>query len=231
MQQGYIVIAPDYRGSTGYGKDFYELIDYGGLESEDSLAARDFMVENCELVDPERVGILGWSHGGLHTVWNAFKYPEKYKVAYACVPVSDVVARMGYKTDNYRGLFSAPFHVGKTAYDDVKEYQRRSPAWNAVKLKIPMLIHTTENDQDVNLLEVKHLIEALIAAGNVPGKDFWYKIYPPTPGAHSFNRLDERFSVGVRAEVYDFLATYLKPPKPNPVTKYIGAPNPLDKKP
>jgi dipeptidyl aminopeptidase/acylaminoacyl peptidase len=225
--QGYIVIAPEYRGSTGYGKDFYELIDYGGLETEDCLVARDYMVENSEIVDSKRVGIIGWSHGGLNAVWSAFKYPGSYKVAYACVPVSDIVARMGYKDNWYRELFSEKYHIGKTAYENVSEYMRRSPAWNAVKLKIPLLIHSTENDQDVNVLEVRHLVESLIAAGNEPGKDFWYKIYSPSPAAHTFNRTDERFALGVRGEVYEFLSKYLNPPKSNPLTKYIGTPNPL----
>jgi dipeptidyl aminopeptidase/acylaminoacyl peptidase len=225
--QGYLVIAPEYRGSTGYGKDFYELIDYGGLETEDCLTARDYMVENCELVDSNRVGIIGWSHGGLNTVWSAFKYPDSYRVAYAGVPVSDIIARIGYKSDYYKEMFAAPYHIGKTAYEDVSEYKRRSPAWNAVKLKIPLLIHSTENDQDVNFLEVTHLVEALIAAGNEPGKDFWYKIYPPTPAAHTFNRTDERFALGVRGEVYEFLSKYLNPPKSNPLKKYISTPNPL----
>ena len=228
MDQGYVVIAPEYRGSTGYGKDFYDLIDYGGLETEDCLAARDYMVDNCESVDPERIGIMGWSHGGLNTVWSAFKYPESYRVAYAGVPVSDIIARMGYKSDNYRAIFSAPHHIGKTASEDVAEYRRRSPAWNAVKLRIPLLIHSTENDQDVNFIEVRHLVEALIAAGNVPGRDFWYKIFTPTPAAHTFNRTDERFALGVRGEVYEFISKYLNPPKPNPLKKYIGTPNPLD---
>jgi len=43
------------------------------------------------------VGILGWSHGGMITLMNIFEHPTDYKVAYAGVPVSDLVARMGYK--------------------------------------------------------------------------------------------------------------------------------------
>ena len=228
MAQGYIVIAPEYRGSTGYGRMFYELIDYGGLESEDTFAARNFMVENCDLVDPERVGILGWSHGGMHTVFNVFKHPEAYQAAHASVPVSDIVSRMGYKNQRYRNLFEAEYHIGKSAYANVNEYRRRSPAWNAKKLEVPLLIHTTKNDQDVNVLEVEHLIKSLIAAGNVPGEDFWYKVYPPTPGAHGFSGFDTKFSKGVRGEIYEFLAKYLNPPKPNPLGKYIGTPNPLE---
>jgi dipeptidyl aminopeptidase/acylaminoacyl peptidase len=59
LQQGYIIVSPEYRGSTGYGELHYKLIDYGGLEVEDTFAARNWMVENCELVDSDRVGIMG----------------------------------------------------------------------------------------------------------------------------------------------------------------------------
>jgi dienelactone hydrolase len=225
--QGYIVAAPDYRGSTGYGKGYFEKIDYGGLEVEDTLATRDHMVESCEFVDPDRVGILGWSHGGLHTLFNIFKYPKSYQAAYASVPVSDIIARMGYKSQGYRDNFEAKYHIGKSGNDNVAEYRRRSPAWNVTKLETPLLIHTTENDHDVNVLEVEHLIKSLIAKGNKPGEDFWYTVYPPTPGDHTFNRLDTSFAMGVRAEVYDFLAMYLEPENPNPLERFKGSPNPL----
>src|SRR5207302_375395 len=82
-------------------------------------------------IDPQRVGIMGWSHGGLITLMNLFAHPKDYQVGYAGVPVCDLVARMGYKGQGYRDLFSAPYHIGKTAEDDVNEYRRRSPAWNA----------------------------------------------------------------------------------------------------
>lgn len=209
IEQGYVVIAPDYRGSTGYGGNFYRLIDYGGTEIEDTFAARNWAVENLP-VDSQRVGILGWSHGGLHTLINIFNHPTSYKVAYAGVPVSDLVARMGYKTEAYRQLFSAPYHIGKTANDNVNEYRRRSPAWNAEKLQTPLLIHTNTNDEDVNVLEVEHLIQALKAAG----KQFEYKIYQNAPGGHAFNRLDTGLARESRLEVYRFLAKYLNPPNP-----------------
>ncbi len=208
LQQGYLVIAPDYRGSTGYGEKFYKMIDYGGLEIEDTFAARSWMVENCELVDPKRVGILGWSHGGLHTLMNIFNHPDDYVAAYACVPVSDLVARMGYQTQHYRDLYSAEYHIGKTAHEAVDEYRRRSPVWNADKLQTPLLIHTTTNDEDVNVLEVEHLIKSLKAAN----KKFEYKIYDNAPGGHAFNRLDTPFARDSRKEAYQFLARYLAPP-------------------
>ncbi|MFU8844992.1 MAG: alpha/beta hydrolase family protein, partial [Bacteroidales bacterium] len=80
IAQQYIVVAPEYRGSTGYGKKMYELIDYGGLENADVKASRDYMVENYGFVDAKRVGIIGWSHGGMIALMNVFEYPKDYQV-------------------------------------------------------------------------------------------------------------------------------------------------------
>lgn len=210
--QGYVVVAPEYRGSTGYGRGTYNAIDYGGVEIEDTQASKDYMLANYDFIDRNRVGILGWSHGGLHTLMTIFKYPKDYKVAYAGMPVSDLVARMGYKTQSYRNLYSANYHIGKTAYADVDEYRRRSPAWNAEKLQTPLLVHTNTNDEDVNVLEVEHLIQALKAEGKE--NLFQYKIYEDMPGGHSFNRMDYKEARESRLEIYKFLSNYLKPNKP-----------------
>jgi len=206
IEQGYIVVAPEYRGSTGYGSEFYKAIDYGGLEVDDVVAARDWAVENLPLADATRVGIVGWSHGGLISLLSVFNHPDKFQVAYAGVPVSDLVARMGYSDDSYRKEFSAKYHLGKTAHEDVEQYRKRSPAWQAGKLKTPLLIHTTTNDRDVNVIEVEHLIKALKAEG----KDFQYKVYQDAPGGHSFNRIDTPLARESRQEIYAFLAKYLK---------------------
>ncbi len=210
MSQGYIVVAAEYRGSTGYGRGMYQSIDYGGLEIEDVYASRNYMVENYDIVDANRVGIMGWSHGGLITLFNIFNHGKDYKVAYAGVPVSDLIARMGYKTQGYRDLYSADFHIGKTAYENVEEYKKRSPAWHAEKLNTPLLIHTNTNDQDVNVLEVEHLIKSLKAAD----KKFEYEIYEDIPGAHSFDRIDTKKAQEVRVKIYKFLAGYLSPETP-----------------
>ncbi len=210
ITQGYIVIASEYRGSTGYGRGMYESIDYGGREVEDVYAGRNYMLTNYDFVDKSRVGILGWSHGGLITLMNIFNHPKDYKVAFAGVPVSDLIARMGYQTEGYRRLYSAPYHIGKTAHQDVEEYRRRSPAWNAEKLQTPLLIHTNTNDEDVNVLEVEHLIQALKAAG----KKFEYEIFQDAPGGHSFDRLDTMMAKKIRFKIYKFLAKYLNPPNP-----------------
>jgi dipeptidyl aminopeptidase/acylaminoacyl peptidase len=210
IEQGYAVIAPEYRGSSGYGAEFWKQIDYGGLEIEDVFAAKKWMLENNPKVDPERVGILGWSHGGLITLMNLFQHPQDFRVGYAGVPVTDLVARMGYKGQGYRDEFSAATHIGKTVEENVAEYRRRSPVTHAAKLRAPLLIHTTTNDEDVNVLEVEALINALKAAG----KEFEYRIYTNAPGGHTFNRLDTKFARESRNDIWRFLAKHLKPATP-----------------
>lgn len=210
MAQGYIVIAPEYRGSTGYGKSYWERIDYGGLEVEDADASRNYMVENYDIVDNGRIGILGWSHGGMISLLAVFNHPDHYNVCFAGVPVSDLIARMGYQDDEYRALYSADYHLGKTAQENVEEYKKRSPAWNTSKLKTPLLIHTNTNDDDVNVLEVEHLIKGLKA----DGKKFEYEIFQDVEGGHSFDRIDTRTAKEIRLKIYAFLNRYLQPPSP-----------------
>ena len=212
VSQGYIVVAAEYRGSTGYGAGMYRRIDYGGLEVEDVDASRKYMIENYDIVDSERVGVVGWSHGGLIGLFCIFDHPEAYQACFAGVPVSDVIARMGYKDDSYRDLYSASYHIGKTADENVAEYRKRSPAWQVDRYRnTPLLIHTNTNDEDVNVLEVEHLIKSLKAAGK---NNFKYRIFEAMPGGHSFDRMDYRDARKIRLDIYNFLNSELKPPKP-----------------
>jgi dipeptidyl aminopeptidase/acylaminoacyl peptidase len=253
VEQGYSIVAPDYRGSTGYGRGFYEEIDYGGLEVDDVYAGCQWMPDEHDFLDPnswqkshttrfagesacatsmdqlfaapsgagfslprllpqaaKRVGIAGWSHGGLIALMNIFQHPQTYAVAYAGVPVSDLVARMGYESESYRQQYSAPYHIGKTVREDIQEYLRRSPYFHASELQTPLLIHSNTIDEDVNVLEVQHLIDSLKAAG----KKFEYKIYENAPGGHRLNRTDTKLAKESRREVYLFLASYLHPANP-----------------
>ena len=210
IAQGYVVTAPEYRGSTGYGRTFQRQIDYGGREVDDTKASRDYMLQTYDFIDKSRVGIIGWSHGGMLTLLNLFRFPESYAVGYAGVPVSDLVARMGYMNEEYRKLFSADYHLGKEVFQNVAEYRKRSPAWNAEKLKTPLLIHANTNDEDVNILEVEHLIKSLKAEN----KKFEYKIYDSFPGGHHFDRIDNYASKEIRMKVYQFLQPILKPATP-----------------
>jgi len=212
VSQGYIVTAAEYRGSTGYGAAMYNRIDYGGLEVQDVDASRQYMIDNYTIVDKDRVGIIGWSHGAYIALFNIFEYPENYKVAFTGVPVSDLIARMGYKDQEYRDLYSEQPAIGKPADENVAEYRKRSPAWQTSKYRnTPLLIHTNTNDEDVNVLEVEHLIKSLKAEGK---SNFSYEIFENMPGGHSFDRMDYMAAKEIRMKIYNHLNKYLAPPKP-----------------
>jgi dipeptidyl aminopeptidase/acylaminoacyl peptidase len=72
VERGYVVICPEYRGSTGYGEKHYKEIDYGGYEIDDVMSAVTFL-KTLPHVDQERLGIMGWSHGGYITLFSVFR--------------------------------------------------------------------------------------------------------------------------------------------------------------
>ena len=205
LEEGWVVLAPEYRGSTGYGKAFHDAIDYGGLEVDDVVAGLDWAVSELPYVDGSRAAIAGWSHGGLIALMAVTRHPEKFRAAYAGVPVTDLVTRLGYHEQSYEDLFAAKHHVGKKVVEDVDEYRRRSPVYWASKLKTPLLLHATTNDRDVNVIETENLIAALKAAG----KSFEHRIYEDAPAGHSFNRIDTRLAKESRKEIWAFLGKHL----------------------
>lgn len=207
VAEGYIVIAPEYRGSTGYGRAHYDAIDYGGKEVEDCIAGRDYLVEFVPEVDPQRIGILGWSHGGFITLHAIFRQPEKFRAAVEIVGVADLVQRMGYKTDSYRRTFAEQPGFGGTANEKLEIYLDRSPYYHAAKLRTPLLIHAADNDDDVNIIETQRLIDALKAAG----KQFEYEIYHAPPGGHAFNRIQSKQAEDSWQKILAFLRRHLQP--------------------
>src|SRR4029077_10514059 len=62
VERGYVIIAPDYRGSTGYGAAHYNAIDYGGMEVDDVASAVDYL-RTLPYVDQDRLRIMRWRHG------------------------------------------------------------------------------------------------------------------------------------------------------------------------
>lgn len=208
IEQGYVVVAPEYRGSTGYGREHYEAIDYGGDEIADTLAARNWVADRSD-VDEERIGVAGWSHGGLHALLSVFRYPDSYATAYAGAPVSDLLERWKYKGEGYRRLYTASYHLGTSPVADPELYRERSPAHQAVATGVPLRIHATTNDGDVHHREIESLVESLRGAG----ADFEFESYDDAPGGHRFELNESRFARESRETVYDFLAEQLSPPR------------------
>jgi len=106
------------------------------------------------------------------------------------------------------------YHIGKTVRQDIADNKRRSPVWNVDKLDVPLLIHTSTNDEDVNVIEVEHLIQALKAAN----KKFEYKVFDDAPGGHSFDAWTCRRRGRRGPKIWAFLARHLKPAPPAALT-------------
>lgn len=189
VQRGYVIVAPDYRGSTGHGADHYNAIDYGGKELDDVMAAYDHL-KTLPYVDPDRVGVMGWSHGGFIASHLVMRDETPFKVAAAIVPVTNLVFRLGYKGPNYQRSFSTQAGLRGLPHERQDEYIKRSPLYQVEKLKVPILVHVATNDLDVNYVEDQQMVWKLRALKPELSET---KIYvdPPTwgsSGGHAFSR-------------------------------------------
>src|SRR5437870_8005070 len=88
VNQGYMVIAPNYRGSTGYGKEFQQanLFDMGGGDLQDVLAAADW-IKQTGYIDPKKLILMGGSYGGYKTLMGGSQEPEPGGAGGATLPV------------------------------------------------------------------------------------------------------------------------------------------------
>ena len=161
VDRGYVVLAPEYRGSTGYGKAHHEAIDYGGFEVEDCLTAVDYMKVHMPHVDPTRLGIIGWSHGGFIALHSIFRDQTSFRAVAAMVPVTNLVFRLSYKGPHYARLFTDQVNFGGPVHERPEIYIERSPLYHIDKLRTPLLVHVADNDKDVNFEEAQQLIDAL----------------------------------------------------------------------
>ena len=189
VQRGYVIIAPDYRGSTGYGEAFYKKIDYGGAEVDDVVASYDYL-KTLSYVDPDRVGIMGWSHGGFITSHVLFRKEHPFKSGAAIVPVTNLVFRLSFKGPGYQRDYAAEESIQGLPFEKRDEYIKRSPVFHVENLKVPMLCHVATNDLDVNFVEDQQMIYTLMA---LKPKLAETKIYVdpapgPASGGHTFSR-------------------------------------------
>ena len=160
VDRGYVVICPDYRGSTGYGEAHYKKIDYGGYEVDDSMSAVNYL-KTLPYVDQDRLGVMGWSHGGYITLFSVFRDATPFKAAAAIVPVTNLVFRLSYKGPGYQESFATQERIQGLPFEKRDEYIKRSPLYHVDKLKTPLLVHVATNDEDVNFVEDQQIVDAL----------------------------------------------------------------------
>jgi dipeptidyl aminopeptidase/acylaminoacyl peptidase len=189
VQKGYVIIAPEYRGSTGYGEKHYLAIDYGGYEIDDTISAVDYL-KTLPHVDPDRLGIMGWSHGGFIALHSVFREKHPFRASVAMVPVTNLFFRLSYKGPGYQRSFATMERVLGLPFEKRDIYKARSPIYHVDKLQVPLLVHVATNDTDVNFEEAEQIIDALRARKPNLAQT---KVYVnPTPGptsvGHTFNR-------------------------------------------
>jgi dipeptidyl aminopeptidase/acylaminoacyl peptidase len=160
VERGYVIIAPEYRGSTGYGAAHYNAIDYGGKEVEDVASAVEFL-KTLPHVDQDRLGMMGWSHGGYITALNLFRDRHPFKAGAAIVPVTNLVFRLSYKGPGYQRNFSTQAGIRGLPFEKRDEYIKRSPLYHVDKLQVPILVHVATNDTDVDYVEDQQMVDAL----------------------------------------------------------------------
>ncbi len=189
VERGYVVICPEYRGSTGYGEKHYTEIDYGGYEIDDVMSSVDFL-KTLPHVDSERLGIMGWSHGGYITLFSVFRDTTPFKAAAAIVPVTNLIHRLSFSGPGYQRSFATQKRIGGLPFEKRDEYIKRSPLYHVDQLKTPLLVHVATNDTDVYYFEDQQIVDALRSRKSDLAETKVYVDPPPGPasGGHTFSR-------------------------------------------
>ena len=189
VDRGYVIICPDYRGSTGYGEAYHNAIDYGGYEVDDVLSAVEYL-KTLPYVDPERLGVMGWSHGGYITLFTVFRDRTPFKAAAAIVPVTNLVFRLSYKGPGYQRSFATQKRIGGLPFEKPEIYIERSPLYHVDKLQVPLLVHVATNDTDVDFVEDRQMVDALRSRKADLAETKIYVDPPPghAGGGHTFSR-------------------------------------------
>ncbi|MBA2302917.1 MAG: S9 family peptidase [Acidobacteria bacterium] len=189
VERGYVVICPEYRGSTGYGEKHYNEIDYGGYEIDDVMTAADYL-KSLSHVDGDRLGIMGWSHGGYITLFSVFRDKTPFKAASAMVPVTNLIHRLSFSGPGYQRSFATQKRIGGLPFEKRDEYIARSPLYHVDKLQTPLLVHVATNDRDVWFYEDQQIVDALRSRKPDLAETKVYVDPPvgPASGGHTFNR-------------------------------------------
>jgi dipeptidyl aminopeptidase/acylaminoacyl peptidase len=162
VQRGYVVITPDYRGSTGYGEPYYKMIDYGGKEVDDVLSAVDYL-KTLPYVDMDRLGIMGWSHGAFITAHILFRGEIPFRAGAAIVPVTNLIFRLSDHGPGYQRSYAAQPGIQGLPFENPEEYIKRSPIYHVQNLQVPILVHVATNDCDVYFREDQQMVYTLRA--------------------------------------------------------------------
>lgn len=197
--RGYYVFRPNPRGSYGQGEVFTQanIKDFGYGDLRDVLTGLD-AVENAAPIDPERIGITGWSYGGYMTMW-ALTQTTRFKAAVSGAGLSNW---QSYYGTNNIDTWMLPY-FGASVYEDPKIYERSSPLTFIKNVRTPTLLLSGDRDAEVPITQSYEYWNALRRLG-VKAE---FVVYPDE-GHFFFKRADQ---VDVLTRLVGWFDTYLKP--------------------
>jgi dipeptidyl aminopeptidase/acylaminoacyl peptidase len=201
VNQGYMVLAPNYRGSTGYGKEFQQanLFDMGGGDLQDVLAGVDWIKQTGHL-DPKKIAVMGGSYGGYLSMMALTKAPEVWAAGVPIVPFVNWFTEIENEDPVLQQSDLA------TMGDPVKNkalYEERSPINFIDQIKAPVLLLAGGHDPRCPKSETQQLVDAIKKRGGTVD----YKIYENE--GHGFARVENQIDAYKR--VADFLLAHVVP--------------------
>jgi dipeptidyl aminopeptidase/acylaminoacyl peptidase len=158
--RGFAVLQPNYRGSSGYGDAWFQKNGFKSWRTAigDVLDAGRWLVAQG-IADPAKLGIVGWSYGGYAALQSAVVDSSVFKAVVAIAPVTDLQALKEEHRD-WSDYYLVMDYVGDGAH--VRE---GSPAQNANKIKVPVLIFHGALDSNVAVAQSKRMAASLESAG------------------------------------------------------------------
>ncbi|MFN7967203.1 MAG: S9 family peptidase [Acidobacteriota bacterium] len=201
--RGYAVLKVNYRGSTGFGKQFINAGNYQwgvGTMQHDLTDAVQWAIANG-IADPKRVAIMGGSYGGYATLAGLAFTPELYACGIDIVGPSNIRTLLQSVPPYWKPMRKI-FDLRVGAADQDEDWNRKiSPCFHADKVRAPLIIAQGANDPRVKIAESDQMVEAMRAQGN----EVAYVVYPDE--GHGFARPDNRLDFYGRVE--EFLRDHL----------------------
>ena len=199
--QGYMVLAPNYRGSTGYGKDFQQanLFDMGGGDLQDVLAGVDWIKQTGHL-DPKKIAVMGGSYGGYLSMMAVSKAPEVWAAGVPIVPFVNWFTEIENEDPVLRQSDLAT--MGDPATNKTL-YEERSPINFIEQVRAPLLLLAGGHDPRCPKSETLQVVDAIKKRGGTVD----YKIYENE--GHGFARVENQIDAYKR--VADFLLAHVVP--------------------
>jgi|TARA_B100000902_G_scaffold353709_1_gene365381 dipeptidyl aminopeptidase/acylaminoacyl peptidase len=163
-QAGYAVLKVNFRGSTGYGKEFTKMGfgEWGGDTQQDIIEATEWAI-NQGIADAEKIGIYGGSFGGYSAAMAPMLRPDLYKSSVAYIGVFDL--EMLYDEGDIKTIKWGGKYLDKTLGQDPKKIKAMSPVQQAHKLEAPIIIVSGKEDQRAPIEHAYALADALEEAG------------------------------------------------------------------